>query len=75
MYPKHLTTIYFVTYEHLNIPYLAQHISFSSFMPITFEIVHTSVSLQNTNGHEVLSDNHKYFTFISHIFSSTSMIS
>ena len=41
----------------------ASHISFSLFMPITFEIVHTCVSKQNTNAHEVLSDSHKYFTF------------
>ena len=33
-------------------------------------IVHTFISIQNTNAHEVLSDSHKYFTFVSHIFSS-----
>ena len=48
---------------------------FSPFMPITFEIVHTCVSIQSTNAHEVLSDSHKYFTFVSHILSFTSMIS
>ena len=46
-----------------------RNISFSSFMAITFEIVHTCVSVQNTNGYEVLSDSHKYFTFVSHISS------
>ena len=52
-----------------------RHISFSSFMPISFEIVHTCVSVQNTYAHEVLCDSHKYFTFVSHICPFTSMIS
>ena len=34
-------------------------------MPLTFEIVHTCVYIQNTNDHEELSDSHKYFTFVS----------
>ena len=51
-----------------------RHISFSSFTPITFEIIHTCVSIQNTNAHEFLSDSHKYFTFVSHTCSFTSMI-
>ena len=38
-------------------------------MPITFEIAHTWVSIQNTNPHDVFIDNHKYFTFVSHICS------
>ena len=48
-------------------PFLAV-ISFS-FLHITFEIGHACVPIQNTNAHEMLSDNHKYstssFTFIS----------
>ena len=34
----------------------------------TFEIVHTSLCIQNTNAYKVLTDSHKYFTFVSHIF-------
>ena len=34
---------------------------FFSFMPITFEVVHTRGSIQNTYAYEMLSDNHKYF--------------
>ena len=51
-----------------------RHISYSLFKPITFAIVHICISLQNTNIHEVLRDNHKYFTLVSHICSFTSMI-
>ena len=29
-----------------------------------FRIVHTCVSLQNTNPHDMFSDNHKNFTFV-----------
>ena len=47
---------------------------FSYFMPITFEIVHPCVSIQNTIGHKVLSDRQKYFPFVTHILSITSMI-
>ena len=32
-------------------------------MPVTYETVHTCVSIQNTNATEVLSDSYKYFTF------------
>ena len=53
-------------YDHLNI-------SFSWFMPLTFEIVCTCVSIQNTNAHEVLGDSYKYFTFVSLICSFTSI--
>ena len=34
-----------------------RYIPFSFFMPIAFEIVHTCVSVQNTNGYKMLSDN------------------
>ena len=44
------------------------------FMSVTFEIVQTCISIQNTNAHEMLGDSHKYFTFVSHAFSFTSMI-
>ena len=46
---------------------------FSLFMPLTFEIAYACVSVQNTNAYEVLSDNHKNFTFVSHICTFTSM--
>ena len=36
-----------------------RHISFSLFMPITFEIVHI---IQNTIAHEVLSERQKHFS-------------
>ena len=42
-------------------------------MPIIFEIVHRSVSIQIINGLEVLSDSYKNFTFVNHICSFTSM--
>ena len=35
---------------------------------------HMYIYIQNTTGHEVLSDSHKYFTFVSYIYSFTSMI-
>ena len=35
-----------------------------------FKIVHTCVSIWNTSAHELLSDSHKYFTSVSHIFPS-----
>ena len=50
-----------------------RHPSFPLFMPVTLEIVHISVSIQNTNIHEVLGDSHKYFTFASYICPFTSM--
>ena len=34
--------------------FFGRHISFVSFMPITFEIVHTYVATQKTNAYEVL---------------------
>ena len=43
-------------------------ISFPSYLPIMFYVVHTCVLIINTNTHKVLSDSHKYFTFVSHIF-------
>ena len=46
-----------------------RHISFSLFMPISFDIVNTYVYIQNTNAHEVWGDSLKYFKFVSHIFS------
>ena len=42
-------------------------------MQLTFEIVQTCVSIQNTNDHEVLNDSHKYFTFVSCTCSFSSM--
>ena len=44
-------------------------------MPITFDSVHTCVSIQNTNAHKVLSRQLKFLTFVGHICSFTSMIS
>ena len=37
-----------------------RHFSFSLCVPITFEIVHTCVTIQGTDGHEVLRDSHIY---------------
>ena len=48
---------------HLHIPFLADIFLFFVFLPITFETVH-SVTLQNTNAHEVLGDSPKYFIFV-----------
>ena len=53
---------------------LADIFVFPHFMPITFEIVHTCVSIHIVNTYEVLCDNCKYFTFGNHICSLTSMI-
>ena len=44
-----------------------RHISFSSFMPITFEIVHTCISIQKTNVPEVLS----YTTNVLHLYATS----
>ena len=52
----------------------SRHILFSSFIPLTLEIIDTCVSLQNNTGHEVLTYSHKYVTFVSHICSFISMI-
>ena len=38
-----------------------------------FETVLTYVSIQNSKAHEVPGDSQKYFTFVSHIYSFTSM--
>ena len=43
-------------------------------MPVTFEIRHTCESMHNTNPHEVFSNSHKKFTFVSHICSFMFMI-
>ena len=51
-----------------------RNISFSFFMPKTFEIVYTFVCIQNANTHEVLHGSHKYFTFVSHFCSFSSII-
>ena len=55
--------LFFLIYDQLYSVCLADIFLFPLIIPITFEIVHTCVSLQNTNGHEVLSDSHKYYTF------------
>ena len=39
------------------------HICILSIMPITFAIVHTYISISNSNAYEVLSDSYIYFTF------------
>ena len=51
-----------------HVSLFGRHISLSVFMPMISEILHTSVCIQNTYAHQVLSDSHKYFTFVSHIF-------
>ena len=64
----HVTTIFGLSHLWpLNYSMFGSHIPVSLFMPLTFEIIHTCVSIKNTNGHEVLSDGHKYLTFVSHI--------
>ena len=69
----HLAAI-LVLWHQWQIMYLmfSRHI-FYLFMPLTFEIIHTCVSMKNTNDHEVLHDSHKYFTYARHICSFTSM--
>ena len=37
---------------------------FSLSMPLTFEIMHTCISIQNTNVNEVLIDNHKFLPLL-----------
>ena len=37
-------------------------------MAVPFEVVHTCVSVQVANAHEVLCDSHSYVTFVGHIF-------
>ena len=71
-YDNHIY-LFFLIYNHICIPFLTD-IFLVLIMPITFEIVHICISIQNTHAHEVLGDSHKYFTFVSHICSSTPMI-
>ena len=37
-------------------------------MPITFEVIHTCLTIHNAHTYEVLSDGYKYFTFSNHLF-------
>ena len=53
-------------YNYLYILCLADMFVFSP-LSITFETVHTSVSIHNANAYKVLRDNYKYFTFGSQI--------
>ena len=70
----HLTTILsFLIYDHLCIPCFVDYFFFLIYAN-NFEIVYTCVSIQNTNTDEVLGDSHKYFIFLSHICSFTSII-
>ena len=46
---------------HLCIPCLADRFLFPLFMPINFNIIHTCISVHNTNAYLVLCDSHKYF--------------
>ena len=39
----------------------AKHAFYFLFVPITFKIVHTSVSIQNTKAYQAVSDSYKYF--------------
>ena len=69
MHSMHVMTIFFFFIcGYFCIPCLADIFRFPHFMPITFETVHTSVYIQKTNVHEVFSDSHKYFTFVSHLY-------
>ena len=74
MYYVFGTHIYFFSSMTTYVFFVWQTDFCSLFMPRTFKIVHTCVSIQNTNVHEVLNDRLKYFTFVSHICSFTSMV-
>ena len=52
--------ICFLTSATTSVFLVGLHISFSLFMPVTFEIIFTCVSLQNTNAYLVLSASYKY---------------
>ena len=54
--------------------FFGTHISFYLFMPISYEILHTCVYIQNTNVHIVLSWQHQIFYICNHICSFTFMI-
>ena len=70
----HLTTIFILSHLRLlTYSLFGRYIYFSLFISITFEIEQTGVCIQNTNAHEVFSDSQKYFTFVIHISSVTSM--
>ena len=57
----HLATILFLSLLcHLCLPFW-QKISFFLFMPINFNIIHTCVSIQNTNAYKVLNESQQYF--------------
>ena len=61
--------IYYAFHNHIytfsSVPLkyalFARHISFSLFMLINFNIIHTCISIHNTKAYQVLSDSHKYF--------------
>ena len=73
---SHLASIFVLSHEVPLLYFLfGRHICLFLFMSITFEIVYTCVSIQNTKAYayETLSDIHKYFIFGNHICSFTSM--
>ena len=56
-----------------------RHISFSLFMPINLNIIHTCVSICNINAYSVWSDSHKYYHLVaifvvSHLWSLTNSL-
>ena len=64
----HLATrIYTFSSVLLMYSWFIRHISFSLFMPINFNIIHTYVSIHDTSAYWVLSNSYKYFYFGSHI--------
>ena len=59
------------TFMTTYVIFVWQTYSIFIFMPVTFEFVHTCVSIQNTNAHEVLSD--RPHVFILHIYEPSSI--
>ena len=58
----YLAAIFVLSYVGPFMDSLVEGICFFSFMPITFEIVDTCVSIQNTNAYKEWSKSHKCFT-------------
>ena len=55
--------IYFISSMTIYVFFVWKTYFFSLFMPVTFEIGQTCISVQNTYINEVRGDSHKYFTF------------
>ena len=68
----------FCNHIYVSVPLMyspfGRHISFSLSTAINFNIIHTCVSIHNTNASKVLSDSHKYFHLTVIFVLLTSMI-